>query len=141
MKSALADVPRLLPLGDSAWSIEFGTRIDPALHARVLGLAQALNTARQCDASEWSGIVDIVPTFLSLTVHYDPLRVEGERLGESLLQLASASGKASHQGKHWRIPVCFDADLAPDLDDLAQAKGLTREAVIRLLSEADFRCT
>ena len=139
MKSALADVPRLLPLGDSAWSIEFGTRIDPALHARVLGLAQALNTARQCDASEWSGIVDIVPTFRSLTVHYDPLRVEGERLGESLLQLASASGKASHQGKHWRIPVCFDADLAPDLDDLAQAKGLTREAVIRLLSEARFQ--
>ena len=139
MKSALADAPRLLPLGDSAWSIEFGTRIDPALHARVLGLAQALNTARQCDASEWSGIVDIVPTFRSLTVHYDPLRVEGERLGESLLQLASASGKASHQGKHWRIPVCFDADLAPDLDDLAQAKGITREAVIRLLSEARFQ--
>ena len=68
-----------------------------------------------------------------------PLRVEGERLGESLLQLASASGKASHQGKHWRIPVCFDADLAPDLDDLAQAKGITREAVIRLLSEARFQ--
>ena len=138
MKTAPAEAPHLLPLGDSAWSVEFGARIDAALHARVLGLAQSLDAARQQHAAQWPGIVDVVPTFRSLTVHYDPLRVEGERLGEALLQLAVDSGSASHQGKCWRIPVCFDADLAPDLDDLALAKEMTREAVIRLLTEARF---
>jgi hypothetical protein len=29
---------RLLPVGDTAWTVEFGSVIDPALHARVLGL-------------------------------------------------------------------------------------------------------
>jgi len=35
--------------------------------------------------------------------------------------------------------VCFDEDFAPDLADLAQTKGLTREAVIGLLLGATFR--
>ena len=56
--------PRLLPLGDTAWTIEFGDTIDPALHARVLGLAQALERAvSEAEESVFSAIVDVVPTF------------------------------------------------------------------------------
>ena len=106
----------LLPLGDTAWTVEFGDAIDPAVHARVLGLAGALAQARRagssnvCDAHEaydahgreFAAIVDVVPTFRSLTVHYDPLRCDGERLGESLLQLAATAGDAGAQGRQWQ---------------------------------------
>lgn len=37
---------RLLPVGDTAWTVEFGSVIDPALHARVLGLTEAIERAR-----------------------------------------------------------------------------------------------
>ena len=37
----LSPAPRLLPLGDAAWTVEFGAAIDPALHARVLALEAA----------------------------------------------------------------------------------------------------
>lgn len=134
-----AAVPKLLPVGDAAWTVEFGERIDPALHARVLGLGAALEAARQADASAWSGIVDVVPTFRSLTVHFDPLIAEGEGLGERLLALAAQAGAASVEGRRWRIPVCFDADLAPDLDEVASLKGMTREAVIERMCAAEFR--
>lgn len=30
---------RLLSLGDTAWTVEFGEEIDPEVHGRVLGLA------------------------------------------------------------------------------------------------------
>ena len=30
--------PRLLPLGDSAWTVEFAQHIDPAIHSRVMAL-------------------------------------------------------------------------------------------------------
>ena len=131
---------RLLPLGDTAWTVEFGDRIDPALHARVLGLAGALETARSVGLSgDFSGVVDVVPTFRSLTVYYNPLQSDGERLGEALMHLAESAGTASNQGRHWKIPVCFDDDFAPDLDDLAKTKGLTREAVIALMTEATFQ--
>jgi len=149
MESGAADqsVPvRLLALGDTAWTIEFGTRIDPSLHARVLGLADALEQARSAGPGEvggegsedFAGIVDVVPTFRSLTVHFNPLLIDGQRLGKALLRLAAAAGTASRKGRQWRIPVCFDEEFSPDLNDLAQSKGLSREAVIALMSETTF---
>lgn len=149
--------PRLLPLGDTAWTVEFGEQIDPLLHARVLGLASALAPLRravpaggakerdeceardECDDFGFAGIVDVVPTFRSLSVHYNPLVCDGERLGEALLALAKTAGSARAQGRCWRLPVCFDEDFAPDMNDLAAAKGLTREAVMALMCEATFQ--
>ncbi|MFT3963519.1 5-oxoprolinase subunit PxpB [Propionivibrio sp.] len=131
------NAPRLLPLGDTAWTVEFGDRIDPETNGRVLGLLDAVERAR--DEEAFAGIVNVVPTFRSLTVHYDPFVCDGERLGRALFALAEASGAASREGRRWRLPVCFDGDLAPDLDDLAQAKGLTRDGVIELLTDATFR--
>ena len=128
---------RLLPLGDTAWTVEFGNRIDPALYARVLGLLDSLKGVSHEGA--FAGIVDVVPTFRSLTVYYDPMCCDGSVLGESLLSLAQTAKTASREGRRWSIPVCFDADLAPDLDDLAQAKGMTREAVIELMTGTVFQ--
>jgi inhibitor of KinA len=135
----LPSAPRLLALGDTAWTLEFGDKIDPALHARVLGLAGALAKARAGSDTQFFGIVDVVPTFRSLTVHYNPLQCDGERLGEALLRLAEFAGSASQAGRQWTIPVCFDPEYAPDLDALAQGRGLSREAVIALMTGATFR--
>ena len=142
--SDLPAPPRLLPVGDAAWTVEFGDIIDPALHARVLGLADALAKARVSGASgelsgEFSGVFDVVPTFRSLTVYFNPLLSDGERIGEALVRLAESAGTASSLGRHWRIPVCFDDDFAPDLNYLAETKGLSREAVIALMTEATFQ--
>lgn len=132
-----ASILKLLPLGDTAWTVEFGNRIDPALYARVLGLLDALKDAPHDGV--FAGIVDIVPTFRSLTVHYDPARSEGPALGEALLSLAQTAQAVSREGRRWSIPVCFDADFALDLDDLAQAKGMTRNAVIDLMTATTFQ--
>lgn len=136
----------LLPLGDTAWTVEFGDRIDPALHQRVLGLAARIE-ARRAEAvagpapgsGGFGAVVDVVPTFRSLTVHYDPLRCDGVELGRELLRLAASAGRASVAGRQWLIPVCFDEALAPDLADLARAKQLTPEAVVELMTQTEFR--
>ena len=142
-EQSLADVApelRLLPVGDTAWTIEFGNQIDPALHARVLGLAGALDAARKDGTNkDLAAIVDVVPTFRSLTVHYNPLACDGERLGEALALMAESSGAATQEGRHWLIPVCFDDDFAPDLNDLCEAKEMAREAVISLITDAVFQ--
>ncbi len=130
--------PRLLPLGDSAWTVEFGNAIDPALHGRVLGLLDALQSAR-AEGPAFAGIVDLVPTYRSLSVHYDPTRTDGSRLGEALLALARTAAAVRREGRRWLLPVCFDDDLAPDLADLAQAKGMTRAAVIDLMAATSFQ--
>ena len=60
--------PRFLPAGDTALVVEFGDRVDRGLSARVLALAQKL------EAAQLAGVVEAVPTFRSLMVHYDPLQ-------------------------------------------------------------------
>lgn len=140
-------MPRLLPLGDTAWTVEFGARIDPALHALVLGLAGAVDEKRlaakrqqETDAGDgFAAIVDVVPTFRSLTVHFDPLRYDGENLGTALLQLARTSGTVSAKGRRWCLPVCFDDDFALDLNDLMQTRNMTREAVLDLMTRTEFQ--
>lgn len=133
----MSDSPLLLPLGDSAWTVEFGDRIDPALHARVMGLNSVINAAR--DAGDLAGITDLVPTFRSLTVHYDPQLVDAEQLGTHLLQFAKTSGRSTSDGRRWLLPVCCDAEMAPDLERLAEAKRMAPETVIARLAAATFR--
>ncbi|MEC7122626.1 MAG: carboxyltransferase domain-containing protein, partial [Pseudomonadota bacterium] len=61
--------PQFLAAGDGAMVVQFGAVIDPAVNARVTALAEALRGAAI------DGVIDLVPTFRSLMIHYDPLRV------------------------------------------------------------------
>ena len=130
--------PRLLPLGDSAWTLEFGSAIDPAINARVMGLAERFTRARRSDPL-LTGVVDVVPTFRSLTVHYDPLLTDATALGERLLVLAQDGHQVVQPGRLWQLPVCFDAAFSPDLSRLAKAKGLNADEVVQSLLAATFR--
>src|SRR5574337_651356 len=128
--------PRLLSLGDTAWTVEFGHEITPALRDRVLAYGDALE-ARRADA--WlDGVIEWVPTFRSVTVHFDPLRADAAALGRALLALAATGGSRRVRGRHWMIPVCFESDCAPDLADVAVARGITPADAVRLLTTAEF---
>lgn len=130
--------PRLLALGDSAWTVEFGSRIDDAANARVQGLAQRLSLARE--TSPWmAAVTDIVPTFRSLTVHFDPWTADARTLGQALLGLAQDGQEAVAHGRSWCLPVCFDEDFAPDLPWLCESQRLTRAEAIATLLSARFR--
>lgn len=130
--------PRLLPLGDSAWTVEFGHAIDAAANARVMGLAGRIAAARKDDPL-MAAITDIVPTFRSLTVHFDPWSSDAAALGRGLQALAMEGSEATATGRQWQLPVCFDDDFAPDLARVCELKQLTRTAVIDLLLGATFR--
>lgn len=131
-------LPRLLALGDSAWTVEFGSAIDPTIHARVMGLDERVAQARGSEPL-LASVTDVVPTFRSLTVHYDPVDADATALGERLLVLAQDGHQDMQPGRLWHLPVCFDADFAPDLPRLAEAKGLSPDEVIQHLLAATFR--
>lgn len=133
---ALYSVPRLLPLGDCAWTVEFGDGIDPALHGRVMGLDAALAEARA--AGRLSGVAEWVPSFRSLTVHADP-EADGDELGRRLLDLAATAGERRVIGRRWRLPVRFGGEAGPDLDHVAAVTGHPPEAIIGLISACVFR--
>ena len=130
--------PRLLPLGDSAWTVEFGRTLDEATNARVMGLSDRVAAARRNDP-RLAAVTDVVPTFRSLTVHFDPWAGDADALGRCLLALAQQGGQAAVSGRRWRLPVCFDDDFAPDLPRVCELKQRRRTEVIDQLLGARLR--
>jgi KipI family sensor histidine kinase inhibitor len=129
-------MPRLLPLGDAAWTIEFGNTIDAATHARVMGFARALQAARETGALR--GVIEWVPTFGSCTVHFDPLAVDADILAARLRELAAGVAAGAATGRRWRIPILFGAEAGPDLAELATASGLSEDAVVVRMASTVF---
>ncbi len=96
---------RVLPAGDTALVVEFGDRIDRELSTAVLSLAHAL------DAERIAGVVETVPTFRSLMIHYEPLVLPAAslvaRVGEQMRKLEAREVI----GRVWHLPVCYDPAL------------------------------
>src|ERR1700756_5941388 len=96
--AATLSPPRLLPSGDRAITVEFARTIDDAPNERVLALDRALMEAPV------EGVTETVPTYRSLLVHYDPVRIGFDALGAKLLTLAQAPAQASAKARRWRGP-------------------------------------
>jgi KipI family sensor histidine kinase inhibitor len=125
--------PRILALGDGALTLEFGDRIDAALNAKVIATRDALA------ALSLDGISDVVPTWRSLTVHFDPLCLDRETLSRCLLDAAVAPTRESTLATHWLIPVVFGGESGPDLATVAQATGRSEASVIDTLCATELR--
>lgn len=127
------DAPRLLPCGDTAFTIEFGAQIDARLTARVLALDAALA------AHSLPGVLETVPTYRSLTVHLDPVIADPAELGRAVLALADERPEAGPAPRLWRIPVVYGGAFGIDLEAVAAHHGLAPEAVIARHSAPDYR--
>ena len=66
--------PRIVPAGDSALVVEFDARIDPVVNAQAIALAETVQAANV------AGVRDVVPTYRSVAIHFDPLRTDIEAL-------------------------------------------------------------
>ena len=125
----MAEAIRYRPCGDCALTVEFGDAIDRDLSARVMALHLAL---RECGLP---GLIETVPTFRSLLVHYDPATVSHAALQDGLAELLTDRPGTAGPSDTVTLPVCYGGEHGPDLEDVAAAAGVAPEAVIRLHSE------
>jgi len=118
--------PRIRPVGEMAFTIEFGYRVDTDLNRRVHALDALLEDA------PLAGIVERVPTYRSLLVIFDPSNTDTAALQSELLRLAAgdlAQGSVT-AGRLIEIPVRYGGSDGPDLGDVATHCGLTPTDVI-----------
>ena len=131
---------RFSPLGDRAVMITLGNSIDEATHRRVRAVTARL------DEHPPAGIVDRVPAFTSVLVHYDPLAFAGEAEHSPYDTIVASLGQllrdvqddALPSARLVEIPVCYGGELGPDLDDVAIQHGLELEDVIEIHSSAEY---
>lgn len=127
---------RVLNLGDRAITFEFGSVISKQVSHHVLGVHAQLK--EMIAQGLVTGIRESVPTFRSLTVHYDSKILFPEEV-EALIAPYIKEGKTNlADAAHWSFPVCYSGDYAPDIDDVTQRTGLSVEEVIALHQKEVF---
>ncbi len=129
------------PLGESALLLRFGERIDAASNTRVHAAAGALR------AAALSGLVDIVPAYASLALHYlpaawsagggTPWRRFADAVRDALATAADAPMAAATRTID--VPVCYGGEQGPDLDALATTLGLDPAGVAARHAGGDYR--
>jgi KipI family sensor histidine kinase inhibitor len=120
---------RLL-LGERGLNLEFGNEIDPAMSARVRLMATAIQEKKI------EGILNLVPTYRSLLVQYDPIAIGLDRLNALLDEIEEGlTDQEPPPGRYFEIPTYYGAPYDFDTDRVAEHNNLTTKEVIRIFSE------
>lgn len=136
----------ITPLGDSALVVRVADDFEDAPEKT---LARVLQTINQIDEANIPGIIELAPAYTTVAVFVDPLR-------------AIAAGAAAEDALHWfsdrirstlserarrpslpastpiEIPVCYDAEFAFDLADVARQTRRSPAEIIELHSGAEY---
>ena len=122
-----------MPAGDLAVSVELADEISREANARVLTLERLLLERRL------PGLVETLPTFRSLLVTYDPLRLSHADLVAAVRALAPAlAGAAPPAGRRVELPCAYGGEHGPDLEEVGRRLGLAPDEVARLHAGADY---
>lgn len=113
--------------GDGAVTIQFENKISKEVNRQVTGLCNTI------EAKGINGVIELVPTFASLTVFYDCTIISSKRLKKKIKALIN-DGERSVKSKAivWNIPVCYDCEFALDMENVCNHTSLEKEEVIRL---------
>jgi len=127
-------IPRMLPSGDAAITVEFARVISDDANQRVLALDRMLT------AHAIAGIRETVPTYRSLLVHYDPEQIGFDALAQQLTTLAQSHvANDSTARRRWRIPVCYGGEHGIDLEDAAATLKMTPDDLVARHAGGDYR--
>jgi|SRR5215475_3128688 len=117
---------RFCAASDQAMLIYLGEEISLEAHERVLSLLRLL----QQEPPAW--LRNVQPAYCSLMVTFDATRVDHAEV-ESVLRgfEQRADSLPPPKQRIVEIPVCYDSEFGPDLEDVARAHHLTRREVVR----------
>jgi len=122
--------PRIVPLGDSALLVQLGDEIDSNTNQCVHALAALINH------SHFDGVIETVPAYATLLVHYDPLILSFGQLKNVLREkMAQIEDNAPRTQKRVDVPVRYGGEYGIDLESVARHCRLSVEEIIRIHSE------
>ncbi len=112
--------------------IEFGSEIDPEINALVHRTSAAIERA------QLDGVIELVPTYRSLMLHYDPSLAQPDTLQQAILALDLEEGSEYGNQRVVEIPTLYGGEYGPDIGFVAENSGMSEPEVIRIHSGADY---
>ncbi len=119
-----APFPQFRAVADQALLVEFDHVINDAAYANVISLDAKLAQ------TPFPGFTESVPAYVSLLVAFDALVTDHATVERAINALLKTPTLPRPKGILREVDVCYDADLASDLAEVAQRTGVTEEAVI-----------
>jgi inhibitor of KinA len=127
---------RIEPLGDSALLIrvveEF--EVEESLDA-------VLRATRQLELAQIRGVIDLAPAYTTVGVFFDPAQTEtfDEFRASVERALENNVDSGSRAAATIEVPVCYEDEFAPDLEEIGQRADLPPDEIIRRHAEANYR--
>ena len=125
---------RFLFSGDSALVIEFGNEISVDINKKIRKMMDDIKK------ENIDGIVELVPTYCSLLINYDVLKIDYNTLVEKLKtflnnDLETAEGE---EVTLIEIPTLYNDEVGPDLSYVAEHNKISKEEVIKIHTGTDY---
>lgn len=124
---------RFLPCGDGALTVAFHQEMSEETNRKIRFLAAKL------EQMNIKGVSESVPAFCSITVYFDPLMIRRGKLEKIIRKILGTYTEGETARKRiFLIPVCYDGEYAPDMEDVCKLTGLTKEKLIQLHTGRDY---
>lgn len=125
--------PEYYLAGDSALFIKLGDEISEKINSDIRYLCTMLEKAKIKGIKEW------VPSYTGITIYYNPLTLKLEKLKKQISRLyANKPAETNTSKKIIHIPVCYQGEYAPDIQEVADHSNKTIEEVIRIHTSKDY---
>ncbi|HEX6270736.1 MAG TPA: 5-oxoprolinase subunit PxpB [Anaerolineales bacterium] len=122
--------PKIVPLGDATLLVQLGDEINDAINQRVHALAALI------DYAPLAGVIETVPSYSALLIHYDPLVLTYSHLRTWVrTKLDQADATVSRKPRQIEVPVQYGGEHGMDLQFVADYHHLDVEDVIRIHSQ------
>lgn len=124
---------RYLLAGDKGLTVEFGNEISESVNRKVRNLYLAIQK------SQIAGIYEMIPTYRSLLIQYNPIETEIDSLIESLRKIEDKLDSIElPKPRIIEIPTIYGGEFGEDLNFVAEHNGISADEVIKIHSSVDY---
>lgn len=124
---------KFLLVGDAAISVQMGDEISLEVNQLVRMLYQELTR------NPIEGVTEMVPTYVSLMIHYRPDVIRYEELKARIqVQMQHMENVEGQSGTVKEIPICYGGEFGPDLEDCAAFENISTQELIRMHSDHEY---
>jgi inhibitor of KinA len=139
----------IVPLGDSALIVRIREQFEDAPEETQ---DEVLRTFQRLQSAAIPGVIELAPAYTSVAVFFEPVDVAkasgtsseifdwlATRIRASAVGAPKRSWSRRSPSRTVEIPVCYDPEFAPDLEDVARHAQISTEQVVELHSAAEYR--
>lgn len=124
---------KFLTAGDRALVMEFGNEIDKEINSKISTVVNYLKN------NKFKGIIDILPTYRSILINYDPQIIKYKELVKHLNEIKTdEKEKENTSVRLVEIPTLYGGDYGPDIEFVAKNANLSVDDVIKIHSGTDY---